>query len=69
MIKRDNIHLNGRRLDSYNKPFNFFITERETGKSTWAYSKMYKTFIHHHRRVRGAQKGRACIYAGADQRG
>ena len=49
MIKRDNIHLNGRRLDSYNKPFNFFITERETGKSTWAYSKMYKTFIHHHR--------------------
>lgn len=49
MIKRDNIHLNGRRLDSYNKPFNFFITERETGKSTWAYSKMYKTFVHHHR--------------------
>lgn len=49
MIKRDNIHLDGRRLDSYNKPFNFFITERETGKSTWAYSKMYKTFIHHHR--------------------
>lgn len=41
-IKKDNIHLNGRRLDSYNKPFNFFITERETGKSTWAYSKMYK---------------------------
>lgn len=49
MIKKDNIHLDGRRLDSYNKPFNFFITERETGKSTWAYSKMYKTFIHKHR--------------------
>lgn len=48
-IKRDNIHLDGRRLDSYNKPFNFFITERETGKSTWAYNKMYKTFVHHHR--------------------
>lgn len=49
MIKHDNIHLDGRRLDSYNKPFNFFITERETGKSTWAYTKMYKKFIHNHR--------------------
>lgn len=49
MIKHDNIHLNGRRLDSYNKPFNFFITERETGKSTWAYTKMYKTYLHKHR--------------------
>ena len=49
MIKHDNIHLDGRRLDSYNKPFNFFITERETGKSSWAYSKMYKTFVHRHR--------------------
>lgn len=49
MIKHDNIHLDGRRLDSYDKPFNFFITERETGKSSWAYTKMYKTFIHRHR--------------------
>lgn len=34
MIKRDTIHLNPRRAMSYNKPFTFFITERETGKSS-----------------------------------
>ena len=48
-IIHDNIHFDGRRLDSYGKSFNIIITERETGKSTWAYTKMYKAYFHKHR--------------------
>ena len=34
MIKRDNIHYSTRKIDGYNLPFNFVISERELGKST-----------------------------------
>ena len=45
MIKRDNIHFNTRKIDGYNLPFNFIISEREAGKSTaiWL-DKCYKAF-------------------------
>ena len=46
MIKRDNIHFNCRKIDGYNLPFNFIISEREAGKSTaiWL-DKAYKSFV------------------------
>ena len=45
MIERDNIHFNCRKIDGYNLPFNFIISEREAGKSTaiWL-DKAYKSF-------------------------
>lgn len=45
MVKRDNIHYTTRRIDGYNLPFNFIISEREAGKSTaiWL-DKCYKAF-------------------------
>jgi len=45
MIKRDNIHYTTRKIDGYNLPFNFIISEREAGKSTaiWL-DKAYKSF-------------------------
>ena len=45
MEKRDNIHYNTRKIDGYNLPFNFIISEREAGKSTaiWL-DKAYKGF-------------------------
>lgn len=45
MVKRDNIHYNTRKIDGYNLPFNFVISEREAGKSTaiWL-DKSYKAF-------------------------
>ena len=45
MIERDNIHFNCRKIDGYNLPFNFIISEREAGKSTaiWL-DKAYKYF-------------------------
>ena len=45
MVKRDNIHFNCRKIDGYNLPFNFIISEREAGKSTaiWL-DKAYKAF-------------------------
>lgn len=45
MIKRDDIHYTTRRIDGYNMPFNFIISEREAGKSTaiWL-DKAYKAF-------------------------
>lgn len=48
MITRDNIHYNTRRIDGYNLPFNFIISEREAGKSTaiWL-DKAYKSFKEH----------------------
>ena len=45
MIQRDKIHYTTRRIDGYNLPFNFIISEREAGKSTsiWL-DKAYKAF-------------------------
>ena len=45
MVERDNIHFNCRKIDGYNLPFNFIISEREAGKSTaiWL-DKAYKCF-------------------------
>ena len=45
MIKRDNIHYNTTKIDGYNVPFNFIISEREAGKSTAiVLDKVYKAF-------------------------
>jgi len=45
MIKRDNIHYSTRKIDGYNLPFNFVISERELGKSTAIIlDKIYKPF-------------------------
>lgn len=45
MVKRDNIHYNTRKIDGYNLPFNFIISEREAGKSTAVWlDKSYKAF-------------------------
>lgn len=47
-IKRDNIHYSTRKIDGYNLPFNFVISERETGKSTAIIlDKIYKPFKEH----------------------
>lgn len=44
-IQRDNIHYTTRKIDGYNLPFNFVISERETGKSTAIIlDKIYKPF-------------------------
>ena len=45
MTQRDNIHFTTRKIDGYNLPFNFIISEREAGKSTaiWL-DKCYKAF-------------------------
>lgn len=44
MIQRDNIHYSSRKIDGYNLPFNFIISEREAGKSTDIWLKVYNTF-------------------------
>ena len=44
MVKRDNIHFNLRKIDGYNLPFNFIISEREAGKSTAVWLKTYEAF-------------------------
>lgn len=42
---RDNIHYSTRKIDGYNLPFNFVISERELGKSTTIIlDKIYKPF-------------------------
>ena len=41
MIKRDNIHFNCRKIDGYNVPFRYIISEREAGKSTDIWLKCY----------------------------
>ena len=44
-ILRDNIHYSTRKIDGYNLPFNFVISERELGKSTTIIlDKIYKPF-------------------------
>ena len=45
MIELDNIHFNTRKIDSYNLPFNFAISEREAGKSTAFWLKSYSAFV------------------------
>lgn len=42
MINRDTIHYSSRKIDGYNLPFNFIISEREAGKSTDIWLKVYK---------------------------
>ena len=44
MVEIDNIHFNTRKIDSYNLPFNFVISEREAGKSTAFWLKSYRAF-------------------------
>ena len=49
-LYKDRLHYNTRRMDSYNKPFNFVICEREAGKTTAIpVTKVYKAWYHHHR--------------------
>lgn len=45
IVKRDNLHFNFKKIDSYNKTFNFAISEREPGKSTalWC-DKVYSAY-------------------------
>ena len=45
MVELDNIHFNTRKIDSYNLPFNFAISEREAGKSTAFWLKSYNAFV------------------------
>ena len=47
---KDKIHYTPRRIDSYNKPFNFITSEREAGKTTTVIAfKLYKAWYHEHR--------------------
>lgn len=47
---KDKIHYTPRRIDSYNKPFNFITSEREAGKTTSVIAfKLYKAWYHEHR--------------------
>ena len=50
-MKKDKLHFNLRRVDSYNKPFNFIISEREAGKSTALLNKAYKLFKKKHQQT------------------
>lgn len=45
-IKRDNLHWSPCRVDSYDKPFNFIIGARESGKTTGLLLKIYKKWKH-----------------------
>lgn len=48
-IKKDHIHYDSRKMDKYNRAFNFLISMRETGKSTAIINKIMKMYVHHHR--------------------
>ena len=41
-MKLDNLHYNFTKIDGFNKPFNFIISEREAGKSTALWVKIYR---------------------------
>lgn len=42
-MHKDKLHYSSRKLDSYNKPFNFVISEREAGKTAnLVATKVYK---------------------------
>ena len=46
LVNWDNYHYDGNNLDSLDKPFNFIISERELGKTTWFWlKKAYKAFV------------------------
>ena len=44
MVKKDKIHYNTRKIDSYDKPFNYIISPRIAGKTTAVWNKIYKRF-------------------------
>ena len=48
-MKKDKLHISLRKVDSYNKPFNFIVSEREAGKSSAILTKAYKLFKKKHR--------------------
>lgn len=48
-MRKDKLHITLRRVDSYNMPFNFVISEREAGKSVAILTKAYKLFRKKHR--------------------
>lgn len=48
-MRKDRLHINLRKVDSRNKPFNFVISEREAGKSVAILTKAYKLFKKKHR--------------------
>ena len=49
-MNKDKLHYSPRKLDSYNKPFNFITSEREAGKTTAIpATKIYKAWKHHNR--------------------
>ena len=41
-VKKDKIHYSIRKLDSYNKKYNFIVSPRILGKSTVMWNKIYK---------------------------
>ena len=41
-VKKDKIHYSIRKLDSYNKKYNFVVSPRILGKSTVMWNKIYK---------------------------
>ena len=43
-MELDNLHFNYSEIDGYAKPFNFIISEREAGKSTATWLKVYNKF-------------------------
>lgn len=43
-MKLDNLHYNFSKIDGYDKAFNFVISEREAGKSTATWIKVYNRF-------------------------
>ena len=44
-MKLDDLHYTTRKIDGYNKPFNFIISAREAGKSTYiTLKKVYEQF-------------------------
>lgn len=48
-IQLDDIHYNSRKIDGYNVPFNFIVSEREAGKTTWiVMKKLYQSFKEGH---------------------
>lgn len=45
LVNWDNLHYDGTVIDGHNKPFNFIISERELGKTTWFWvKKAYREF-------------------------
>ena len=49
-MKKDKIHYSPRRIDSYNKTWNFVVSEREAGKTTAIpATKIYKFWNAHNR--------------------